>query len=79
MPIENSQSNFWFNIFLLDNKKIKISDFKKIMKKNKIEFSHTWRLLHKLKYLKKYPKMNLSCAIQLERKIICMPSSPNNI
>ncbi len=78
-PIENSQPNFWFNIFLLDNKKIKISDFKKIMRKNKIEFSHTWRLLHKLSHLKKYPKMNLSCAKKLERKIICMPSSPNNL
>ena len=49
------------------------------MKKNNITYSHTWRLLEKLKYLKKYPKMNLSCAKNLEKKIICMPSSPNNI
>jgi perosamine synthetase len=55
-PIENSQPNFWFNIFILDNKNIKTSDFKKIAHKNKIKFSHTWRLLHRLDHLKNIQK-----------------------
>jgi perosamine synthetase len=78
-PIKYSLPNFWFIVFLIDNKKIKISNFTRIMKKNNIIYSHTWRLLHKLQHLKKYPKMDLSCAKNLEKKIICMPSSPNNM
>ena len=34
-----------------------------------------WRLNHRLKYLSKYPKMNLDKSINLEKRIINIPSS----
>ena len=34
-----------------------------------------FKLLHKIKYLKKYPKMNLKNSINLENRIITIPSS----
>jgi len=36
-----------------------------------------WRPLHKSKYLKNMPKMRLETTLNLENRIINLPSSPN--
>jgi len=33
--------------------------------------------MHKIKYLSKYPKMNLTNSIFAEKSLISIPSSPN--
>ena len=35
-----------------------------------------WKLMHKIKHLSKYPKMNLNNSEKLEKGIINLPSSP---
>jgi len=73
---KNCRSNFWLQTIVLK----KTSKFKKnkILKrffKNKILARPVWKPLHKLRFLKKYPKMNLKNAENLENKIINLPSS----
>ncbi len=70
------RSNFWLHTLVLKqaskNKKNKLlSKFHK----NKILARPIWRPLHKLNFLKKYPKMNLKNADLIENKIINIPSS----
>ena len=36
-----------------------------------------WKLMHKIKHLSKFPKMNLSNSIFLEKSLINLPSSAN--
>ena len=60
--------------------KIKKKDIKKnkVLKsfhENKILARPVWRPLHKIKFLKKYPKMNLKNANIIENKLINIPSS----
>ena len=43
--------------------------------KNQINVRPIWQLNHKISIYKKCPKMNLSNAEKLEKRIICLPSS----
>ena len=43
--------------------------------KKKILVRPVWKPLHKMNYLKKFPKMDLENVNQLENKIISLPSS----
>lgn len=73
---KNSYSNYWLNTLLVDSKNIKQRD--NLIKKlnlNGIAVRPVWTLLHKISYLKKFPKMNLDNAIKLEKQIISLPSS----
>ena len=74
---KNAKSNFWLQAFVIkkNSKKIRNS-FLSEMHKNKIFARPVWNLLHKQKHLKKYPKMNLDYAKNLENRIINLPSSP---
>ena len=42
-----------------------------------IKVRPVWRPLHKSKYLKNMPKMKLETTLNLENRIINLPSSPN--
>ena len=73
---KNCRSNFWLQTLVL-NKPSKLRKTKLLNKfHNKNIFARpVWRPLHKLKYLKKYPRMNLKNAEKLENQIINIPSS----
>ena len=70
------KSNFWLQTLVLNNssKKNKIKILKDFHKK-KLLIRPVWKPLHKMKYLKKFPKMNLKNTNMLENKIINLPSS----
>jgi perosamine synthetase len=74
------RSNYWLQTIILNDKlkknRNKIINF---CNKNKIKVRPVWQLMHKIKYLSKYSKMNLSNTENLEKKIINIPSSPNII
>ena len=73
---KNCRSNFWLHTLILKkSSKQKRNKILKNFHKNKILARPIWKPLHKLKYLKKYPKMNLNNAETLENKIINIPSS----
>ena len=77
---ENCYSNYWLQTLILKNCNFKLRE--KIIKfliKKKIFVRPVWRLLHKLKHLKKYPRMNLEVSENLHSKIINLPSSPGII
>lgn len=72
----NSKSNFWLQTLVL--KKSSKKDKMKILNefhKKKILVRPVWKPLHKMNYLKKFPKMDLENVNQLENKIISLPSS----
>ncbi len=73
---KNSKSNFWLQTILL-NKPNNILKKKiiEITNKNGIQTRPVWRLLHKLKHFKIYPKMDLKISEKLEKRIINIPSS----
>ena len=73
---ENCRSNFWLQTLVLKrSSKLKKNNILKKFHKKKILARPVWRPLHKMKYLKKYPKMNLDNAKALENRIINLPSS----
>ena len=73
---KNAKSNFWLNAILLDsNSKIKRDAFLKRLHDNKVFVRPVWKLLHKQKYMKKFPKMNLENSENYENRIINLPSS----
>ena len=72
----NSRSNFWLQTLVLKkSSKYKIKNLLNKFHKKKILARPIWKPLHKLKYLNKFPKMNLKNAENLENKIINIPSS----
>jgi len=77
---KNCRSNYWLQTIILDDKlKKNRNKIIKFCNKNKIKVRPVWQLMHKIKYLAKYSKMNLSNAENLEKKIINIPSSPSII
>jgi perosamine synthetase len=73
-----SRSNYWLQALLL---KKKYSHHKKQiiyeMLKKGIEVRPVWQLIHTLKPYTKTPKMNLSNSIDLQKRILTIPSSPD--
>ena len=49
------------------------------MLKQGISVRPVWKLMHKIKYLSIYPKMNLENSIKAEKSLISIPSSPSLI
>ena len=47
--------------------------------KKKIFVRPIWKLMHKINYLKKYPRMNLKNSLIAEKSVISLPSSSNLI
>tara|TARA_Y100000590_G_scaffold49839_1_gene52602 strand:- start:1238 stop:2425 length:1188 start_codon:yes stop_codon:yes gene_type:complete len=73
----DSRSNYWLQTIILDKaNKSKRDNIIKFCNKFKYKVRPTWKLMHKIEYLSKFEKMNLSNAENLEKKIINIPSSP---
>ena len=69
------KSNYWLQILLLNKKYYRrknqiILD----LKKKGIEVRAVWKLIHTLKPYKMMPKMNLSTSIDLQKRILNIPS-----
>ncbi len=71
-------SNHWLNIAIL-NKKFEHLRNKIIENsmKNKVQVRPSWETMHSIKYLRGFPKMNLQNSISFNRRVICLPSSPD--
>lgn len=73
---KDSKSNYWLQTLVLDKyplgTKEKVLNFSN---KKKVFLRPAWCLLHNVKYLRKYPKMNLENSTKMFNKIISLPSS----
>ena len=69
-------NNNWIVLVVCKNKKIR-DIFLKLSIKYKIQIKPIWKPMHKLNYLKNFPKMNLSTANLLADTVLCLPSSPH--
>jgi len=70
------RSNYWLQTLILNNNLMKIRD--KILKEansQKIMLRPAWKLMNTLSHLNKYPKMDLTTSIKLQKSIINLPSS----
>ena len=76
-PVKNCKSNYWLNTIILKQNSFSTRNYiLNYLNKNGIGARPCWKLLHRVKYLSKYPKMNLSQSENLEKNIINIPSSP---
>ncbi len=72
----NSKSNYWLQTLILNKRNIKDREsILKTLNKNGYGARPVWQLLHKVNYLKKFPKTNLKISESLSKKIINLPSS----
>ncbi len=75
-PPKNFSWNYWLITILLKSEDTKLRNkVINILNKNQINVRPIWQLNHKISIYKKCPKMNLSNAEKLEKRIICLPSS----
>ena len=76
---KNYNSNYWLQTLIISKKFIKEKDF--IIKNlidNGIKVRPLWKPLHKVSYLKKFPKMrNLKGTLELYKRAINLPSGQN--
>ncbi|MDA3832334.1 MAG: LegC family aminotransferase [Spirochaetales bacterium] len=73
---ENSRSNYWLNTLLLDHAQTARRDeLLKLTNSSGIMTRPTWTLMHKLPMFEACPRMDLSMAESLERRLINIPSS----
>ena len=71
-------SNNWLNNLYIFRSNLASRDrIIKEMIKKEIFVRPVWKLIHKIKYLSKYPKMNLINSISAEKSLISIPCSPN--
>lgn len=73
---KKNYNNNWIILLICKNKIIR-NNLLRISKKHKINTRAIWKPMHKLKFLNKYPKMNLKVVNNLADRIICLPSTPN--
>ena len=76
--LKNSKSNHWLNTIYIFHSNIKLRDqiIKETNKKG-IGVRPVWKLMHKIKYLSKFPRMNIKNSLELEKSLINLPSSSN--
>lgn len=73
----NCKSNYWINAIYVENININERDFLlSNLNKKSIECRPLWKLIHTLPMYKNCQKSSLNNSIDLEKKIICLPSSP---
>lgn len=71
----NCKSNYWLQGIILKKNSMKYrNEIINFMNKNGIKSRPVWKLMHKITYLKKYQRGDLSNSIKLEKKIINLPS-----
>ena len=77
---KDSRWNNWLNNIFIQNIDLKTRNKIIIeLNKKKIFVRPIWKLMHKIKYLKKYPRMNMKNSLITEKRIISLPSSPSLI
>ena len=77
---KGSKSNYWLNTIILKGNNYKYRD--RIIKeshRNNIFIRPAWKCLSKNKYLRNFPKMNLSNTDNLQKRILNLPSSAHLI
>ena len=68
----------WFNSIILKEKYLDLrDDILDFLNKNQIGSRPCWELMHKLPYLKSFPKMDMSGSEKIYKRIINIPSSSN--
>ncbi len=73
---EFSKSNYWLQTIVLNKPSLNLrNEILEYTNKNKIQTRPVWKLMHKFNWLKNSPKSNLKNAINLEKRIINIPSS----
>ncbi len=76
----NPESNNWLNNIYIFNSNYSLRNkIINTMLKKGISVRPVWKLMHKIKYLSIYPKMNLENSIKAEKSLISIPSSPSLI
>lgn len=70
----DTKSNYWLQAIILKNSKYKVKNLINYASNKNVQFRPVWKLMHKLKHLKNYPKMNLSNSSNHEKKLITIPS-----
>ena len=76
--LKNTKSNHWLNtIYIFDSNLSFRDQIITETNKNGIGIRPVWKLMHRIKHLSKYPKMNLQNSEKLEVSLINLPSSPN--
>ena len=76
----NPESNNWLNNIYIFNSNYSLRNkIINTMLKQGISVRPVWKLMHKIKYLSIYPKMNLENSIKAEKSLISIPSSPSLI
>lgn len=74
---KNTRSNYWLNAILLKNKNPIMRDkYLNDLHNEGIFVRPIWDLMSSLKFLKKYPKMDLTNSRSIQNRIINLPSSP---
>ena len=75
---KDTKSNHWLNTIYIFNSNLKLRD-QIVSETNKkgIGIRPVWKLMHKIKYLSKYPRMKIQNSLKLEKSLINLPSSPN--
>jgi len=74
---KNSKSNYWLQTILLNKKYRKYKDqILEASNRDGIKIRPVWRPIHKSKHLKNFNKMDLKNTLELENRIINLPSSP---
>tara|TARA_B100001057_G_scaffold501284_1_gene623193 strand:+ start:7258 stop:8421 length:1164 start_codon:yes stop_codon:yes gene_type:complete len=73
---DGCKSNFWLQTLILEKNKENLRDqLLRTGYNKKIKLRPAWELLHNLKHLRKYPRMNLDNALKMHKRIINIPSS----
>lgn len=70
-----SKYNCWMNIIIINKKNVNIRKLVKFMELNSVDVRPIWKLNHLQEKYKKYESFQISKAITLVDKSICLPSS----
>ncbi len=71
----NCKSNNWLNVISVKNISLnQRNEILFLLNKKRIRCRPVWRLIHKLRMYKNYPRSDLSNAIKLEKTLFCLPS-----
>ena len=71
-----SRSNYWLQTLILKKPSLRLlNNILNTLNKNGYGARPVWQLLHKVSYLKKYPKTNLKVTENFAKRIINLPSS----
>jgi len=73
---QNCRSNYWLQTLILNYPSLKLrNEILNYSIKKKISTRPAWTLMHRINYLKKFPKMNLKNSEEMVERIINLPSS----